>query len=176
MLALSCMHRYAMGMATAPSSRPSFPSGSLDLVLLSLIARQATHGYRLARLIEEVSDGRLAVEEGSLYPSLQRLKKRKLVEQGTHRQLRSAGGLYAQLADLQERGLARQLDSLLDDSGVMMAVMDAHGHVQNASSALLPTQGRSFAAKNLALSLGALRPFAGRAAGTAGWGFHTSRE
>ena len=45
-----------------------------------MIARQATHGYRLARLVEEVSDGRLAVEEGSLYPSLQRLKKRKLVE------------------------------------------------------------------------------------------------
>ncbi len=80
MLALPSIHRYAMGMATAPSSRPSFPSGSLDLVLLSLIARQATHGYRLARLVEEVSDGRLAVEEGSLYPSLQRLKKRKLVE------------------------------------------------------------------------------------------------
>ena len=35
------------------------------------------------------------------------LKRGKLVEQGTHRQLRSAGGLYAQLADLQERGLAR---------------------------------------------------------------------
>ena len=31
----------------------------------------------------------------------------KLVEQGTHRQLRAGGGLYAQLADLQERGLAR---------------------------------------------------------------------
>jgi len=35
------------------------------------------------------------------------LKRGKLVEQGTHRQLRAAGGLYAQLADLQERGLAR---------------------------------------------------------------------
>jgi ATP-binding cassette subfamily B protein len=29
-----------------------------------------------------------------------------LVEQGNHRQLRAAGGLYAQLADLQEKGLA----------------------------------------------------------------------
>ena len=35
------------------------------------------------------------------------LKRGKLVEQGTHSQLRAAGGLYAQLADLQERGLAR---------------------------------------------------------------------
>ena len=35
------------------------------------------------------------------------LKRGKLVEQGTHGELRAAGGLYAQLADLQERGLAR---------------------------------------------------------------------
>ena len=35
------------------------------------------------------------------------LNRGKLVEQGTHRQLRAGGGLYAQLADLQERGLAR---------------------------------------------------------------------
>jgi ATP-binding cassette subfamily B protein len=34
------------------------------------------------------------------------LRRGRLIEQGTHRQLRAAGGLYAQLADLQERGLA----------------------------------------------------------------------
>jgi ATP-binding cassette subfamily B protein len=35
------------------------------------------------------------------------LKRGRLIEQGSHRQLRAAGGLYAQLADLQERGLAK---------------------------------------------------------------------
>jgi ATP-binding cassette, subfamily B, multidrug efflux pump len=35
------------------------------------------------------------------------LRRGRLIEQGTHRELRQAGGLYAQLADLQERGLAR---------------------------------------------------------------------
>jgi ATP-binding cassette subfamily B protein len=35
------------------------------------------------------------------------LRKGQLVESGTHRELRAAGGLYAQLAELQERGLAR---------------------------------------------------------------------
>jgi ATP-binding cassette subfamily B protein len=34
------------------------------------------------------------------------LRRGRLVEQGTHRELRAAGGLYAQLADLQEKGLA----------------------------------------------------------------------
>ncbi|MCT0225209.1 ABC transporter ATP-binding protein [Synechococcus sp. CS-1328] len=35
------------------------------------------------------------------------LRKGRLIEQGNHRDLRAAGGLYAQLADLQEKGLAR---------------------------------------------------------------------
>jgi ATP-binding cassette subfamily B protein len=34
------------------------------------------------------------------------LRRGRLVEQGNHRDLRAAGGLYAQLADLQEKGLA----------------------------------------------------------------------
>jgi ATP-binding cassette subfamily B protein len=34
------------------------------------------------------------------------LQKGRLVEQGNHRELRAAGGLYARLAELQERGLA----------------------------------------------------------------------
>ena len=35
------------------------------------------------------------------------LLRGSLIEQGTHLQLRASGGLYAELADLQERGLAR---------------------------------------------------------------------
>ncbi|MFZ9850469.1 MAG: ABC transporter ATP-binding protein, partial [Vulcanococcus sp.] len=34
------------------------------------------------------------------------LRRGRLIEQGTHSALRAAGGLYAQLAELQERGLA----------------------------------------------------------------------
>jgi len=34
------------------------------------------------------------------------LRRGRLVEQGSHRSLRAAGGLYAQLAELQEKGLA----------------------------------------------------------------------
>jgi len=35
------------------------------------------------------------------------LRGGELIEQGTHHELRARGGLYAQLAELQERGLAR---------------------------------------------------------------------
>ena len=48
-----------------------------------------------------------------------------------------------------ERHLARQLDSLLDDSGVMMAVLDCRGLVQNASSALMALGGSTLSAAGL---------------------------
>gem|GEM_PF-3189159 len=47
------------------------------------------------------------------------------------------GVLWTSQDASEERDLARQLDSLLDDSGVMMAILDTHGRVQNASSALM---------------------------------------
>jgi DNA-binding PadR family transcriptional regulator len=49
-------------------------------MLLSLLSVGPAHGYALARRLEESSGGVLAVEEGSLYPALQRLLKRDLVE------------------------------------------------------------------------------------------------
>jgi PAS domain S-box-containing protein len=51
------------------------------------------------------------------------------------------GVLWTSQDASEERDLARQLDSLLDDSGVMMAVMDLEGVVQNASSALMALGG-----------------------------------
>ena len=54
------------------------------------------------------------------------------------------GVLWTSQDASEERGLARQLDSLLDDSGVMMALLDTHGVVQNASSALMALGGGMF--------------------------------
>lgn len=55
------------------------PPGTLDMMILSLLVEEPLHGYLLARRIEERSGGVLGIEEGSLYPALQRLRKRKVV-------------------------------------------------------------------------------------------------
>ena len=47
--------------------------GTLELLILHSLARGAQHGYGIARRIQEASDDVLQVEEGSLYPALQRL-------------------------------------------------------------------------------------------------------
>jgi transcriptional regulator len=47
--------------------------GTLDLLILKTLARQAQHGYGIARHLQTVSDDVLQVGESSLYPALQRL-------------------------------------------------------------------------------------------------------
>ncbi len=48
--------------------------GTLDMLILKTLTRGELHGYGIARHIRRVSDEVLRVEEGSLYPALQRLQ------------------------------------------------------------------------------------------------------
>lgn len=52
-------------------SRDLFP-GALEMMILQTLKRVPMHGYALARHIKETSDQLLEIEEGSLYPALQR--------------------------------------------------------------------------------------------------------
>jgi len=54
--------------------RDEIPPGTLYLLILKALARSGElHGFEIARWIEQVSDEVLQVEEGSLYPALQRM-------------------------------------------------------------------------------------------------------
>src|SRR3954471_11453952 len=48
--------------------------GTLDMLVLKILIRGHLHGYAISRLIQQLSDDLLRVEEGSLYPALQRLE------------------------------------------------------------------------------------------------------
>ena len=57
----------------AMAKRPELLPGTLDLLILKTLTRAPLHGYGIALAIKQVSDDVLVVEEGSLYPALQRL-------------------------------------------------------------------------------------------------------
>jgi PadR family transcriptional regulator PadR len=63
--------------------RPQKPGkdglGTLDLLILSRLAKGSIHGYGIAEFINQVSDA-LHVEEGSLYPALHRLESQGLIQ------------------------------------------------------------------------------------------------
>jgi transcriptional regulator len=50
-------------------------AGALELMILQTLCRRPLHGYALAQHIKAVSDELLQIEEGSLYPALQRMLK-----------------------------------------------------------------------------------------------------
>src|ERR1700745_720114 len=54
--------------------RDLFP-GALELMILQTLEHRPMHGYALAQHIKAVSDNLLQIEEGSLYPALQRMLK-----------------------------------------------------------------------------------------------------
>ncbi len=54
--------------------------GTLDALILKTLASGPRHGYAIARWLEDTTDGALAIEEGSLYPALYRLEKRRVIE------------------------------------------------------------------------------------------------
>lgn len=61
------------------TSRDLFP-GALEMMILESLRRQPAHGYALVQHIQQRSNNLLQVEEGSLYPALQRLLKTKMVK------------------------------------------------------------------------------------------------
>jgi PadR family transcriptional regulator PadR len=54
--------------------------GTLDMLVLQTLQIAPAHGYSIARLIEQRSDTFLQVEQGSLYPALNRLEDRGWVD------------------------------------------------------------------------------------------------
>src|SRR3954470_25005777 len=59
--------------------RDLFP-GALEMMVLRTLKRRPLHGYALAQHIKRTSDDLLQIEEGSLYPALQRMLKQGLVK------------------------------------------------------------------------------------------------
>ncbi|HXM91258.1 MAG TPA: PadR family transcriptional regulator [Candidatus Dormibacteraeota bacterium] len=59
--------------------KSALPQGTLDLLILKVIALGPVHGYAIAQRLEQVSRGGVQVPEGSLYPALHRLENRGLL-------------------------------------------------------------------------------------------------
>ena len=64
-------------MATRPPTDAL--RGSLDLLVLKTLSLTPMHGWGISQRVQQVSDGVLEVNQGSLYPALQRLEKEGLI-------------------------------------------------------------------------------------------------
>jgi PadR family transcriptional regulator, regulatory protein PadR len=67
-------------MGAMPTTPLSLMQGTLDVLVLRVLAQGPMHGYGVAALINERTDGALAVEDAALYQALHRLDRQGLVD------------------------------------------------------------------------------------------------
>ena len=95
------------------SARPQTDAlrGSLDLLVLKTLSLEPMHGWGISQRVQQISNGVLEVNQGSLYPALQRLEKEGLIasEWGTTDNNRRAR--YYRLTAGGRRVLGEELES-----------------------------------------------------------------
>ncbi len=99
--------------------------GTLDMLILKGLSLGATHGYGVLLRIQDTSKGLLSLEQGSLYPALNRLEARGLIESewGTSDNNRRAK--FYTLTSAGER-------SLVGESSRWIRMVEAVSNVLNA--------------------------------------------
>ena len=85
--------------------------GTLDLLILKTIAREAVHGWGIAKRIQNLSGDVLAVGQGSLYPALHRLEQQGWIRaEWRESELGRSAKFYA-LTPQGRKQLQRELES-----------------------------------------------------------------
>ena len=97
-------------MAKNPEQRDLF-AGALELMILHSLRLKPMHGYALAKHIKEVSDHLLQIEEGSLYPALQRLLKEGSLESEAGVSAKGRPTRIYRLTDIGMRHLQQEVSS-----------------------------------------------------------------
>jgi transcriptional regulator len=109
---------------TVPS-RPSIDAlrGSLDLLVLKTLSLSPAHGWGISQRVQQISGGEFAMNQGSLYPALQRLEKEGLItsEWGVTDNNRQAR--YYKLTAAGRRALGREVDSWKKFAAALEAVL-----------------------------------------------------
>ena len=63
-------------MASGDAQKSDLLQGTLDMLIMKVVALGPTHGYAIAQRLQQMSRDVLQVQQGSLYPALHRLEKR----------------------------------------------------------------------------------------------------
>jgi transcriptional regulator len=93
-----------------PTAREEIPQGTLDLLILKTLDRLGElHGFQIANAIQACSQDVLQVEEGSLYPALQRMLLKDWLSAEWGKTPENRRARYYQLTREGRKQLAREL-------------------------------------------------------------------
>ncbi len=85
--------------------------GSIELLTLKTLSLAPPHGWGIGQRIQQISGGDLEVNQGSLYPALQRLEKEGLITSGWQTTENNRRARYYELTPAGRRALGAEVDS-----------------------------------------------------------------
>lgn len=85
--------------------------GTLDLLILKTLALESMHGWGISQRIEQISQGVLSVNQGSLYPALHRLEKQGWISSEWGNSENNRQAKYYQLTNLGRDQLATETEN-----------------------------------------------------------------
>jgi transcriptional regulator len=103
--------------------RSELISGTLDLLILKTLSMGVLHGYGIAQHIQKLSSDALRVEEGSLYPALQRMQAKGFVSSEWKRSPTGRQARYYRLTAAGRRQLGLEEASFLDSVAAIRRVL-----------------------------------------------------
>src|SRR5262245_32066584 len=106
------------------TTREPIPPGTLDMLVLQTLARgRELHGFEIAEAIQETSEDVLQVEEGSLYPALQRMLVKGWIVGEWSRTEENRRARYYRLTPAGRRQLAEAVASYQRVAGAIARVL-----------------------------------------------------
>src|SRR5215813_887732 len=106
------------------SPRDPIPSGTLEMLILTTLDRRGElHGFEIAEAIERTSAEVLRVEEGSLYPALQRMLVKGWIVGEWRRTDENRRARYYRLTSAGRREFSRQVEAYQRVSGAIARIL-----------------------------------------------------
>ena len=85
--------------------------GTIDLLVLRTLALEPMHGWGISQRIQQLTDGVLEVNQGSLYPALLRLEQKEWIESEWRTTEHNRRAKYYRLTALGKRALGAETES-----------------------------------------------------------------
>jgi len=106
-------------------SRPTVDAlrGSLDLLVLKTLSLASMHGWGISQRVQQISGGELEMNQGSLYPALQRLEKQGLIASEWGVTDNNRQGRYYRLTAAGKRALGDEVESWKRFAAALDAVL-----------------------------------------------------
>ena len=97
-------------MTLRRTTEPDPLRGSIDLLILKALSLESMHGWGIGARIQQMSKGRLEVNQGSLYPALQRLEHRGDIESAWRTTENNRRARYYTITNRGRRELGNEVD------------------------------------------------------------------